>query len=532
MTDRRSAAGRERRRMPRARHRGGGHVSARHPLRLLALDLGAESGRGIVGTFDGDSLSLAEGHRFPNVPVRFGGTLYWDFPRLFGDVVTAIRRALTAGPLRSLGVDGWGVDFGLLDERGRLSANPVHYRDRRTEGILDAAFRLMPRRELYGATGIQIMPINTLFQLLAMVQADDPTLRHADRLLLMPDLVGHFLTGRSVAEYTNASTTQCLDPMRRDWARDLVGQFGIPDRILPEIVPPGTALGPLLPEVAADAAGSPVLVVAPGTHDTASAVAATPLDPTRTTAYLSSGTWSLLGLEVPEPVISDATLAANITNEGGVAGTIRLLKNVVGLWLVQEARRALWPDGDAPSYAALEAQARTARPFTAFIDPDDERFLRPGDLPGNARRYCNETGQPAPQDTPTLVRVLLESLALKYALTVDELSAASGHRIEAIHVVGGGSSNELLCQLSAGATGLPVTAGPVEATAAGNLIVQAMAAGELGSIAEARALVAASFPMRTYEPAGEWSEARARFGRMIQAQREQESPDVPAAGRA
>jgi rhamnulokinase len=506
-------------------------VTARHPLRLLALDLGAESGRGIVGTFDGGSLALTEGHRFPNVPVRLGGTLYWDFPRLFGDVVTAIRRALAGGAIRSLGVDGWGVDFGLLDEFGRLIANPVHYRDRRTEGILEVAFRRMPRRELYDATGIQIMPINTLFQLLAMVEAGDPTLRHAGRLLMMPDLIGHFLTGRGVAEYTNASTTQCLDPVRRDWAHDLLGRFDIPTRILPEIVPPGTALGPLLPDVLASPAGAPVLVVAPGTHDTASAVAATPLDVNGRTAYLSSGTWSLLGLEVPDPVISEATLAANITNEGGVAGTIRLLKNVVGLWLVQEARRALWPDGEPPSYAELETQARNARPFTAFIDPDDERFLRPGDLPGAVRRYCDETGQPAPGDTPTLIRVLLESLALKYAMTVDELSAASGHPIDAIHVVGGGSSNELLCQLSADTTGLPVTAGPVEATAAGNLIVQAIAAGELGGIGEARELVTRSFPMRRYEPAGDPSEARARFSRVIRAQRERESRDAPAAAR-
>ena len=484
------------------------------PLRLVAVDLGAESGRAVVGTFDGGRLALQDVHRFANVPVTLAGTLHWDFLRLFGDVTAGLRRVAAGGPVASVGVDTWGVDFGLLDDRGRLLGNPVHHRDARTAGMPDLAFATVPREEIYRATGIQFMPINTLFQLLSMARAGDPQLRQADRLLMMGDLFAHFLCGSSVAEYTNASTSQCLDPFARDWARPLLERLGIPTGFFPEIVQPGTVLGPLRPDVAADTGLADARVVAPGSHDTASAVVGAPLAGP-TTAFLSSGTWSLIGLEVAAPVVSDVTLAANLTNEGGVAGTIRLLRNVMGLWLVQESRRALWPAGDAPSYEELAALAEAAPAFTAFIDPDDERFLRPGDMPARARAFCAETGQPVPQDAGTLMRVLLDSLALRYAVAVDELARASGHPIEAIHVVGGGSNHRLLCRLTAGATGLPVRAGPVEATAIGNLAVQAIAAGELASVAEAREVVARSFPVTEYDPEGDWAEARARFAALV-----------------
>jgi rhamnulokinase len=484
------------------------------PLRMVAVDLGAESGRAVIGTFDGGRLALEEVHRFPNVPVTLAGTLHWDFLRLFGEVTAGLRKAAGGGPVASVGVDTWGVDFGLLDARGRLLANPVHYRDRRTEGMPDHAFAVVPRAEIYAATGIQFMPINTLYQLLSMVRAGDPLLGQADRLLMMADLFHHFLAGTAVAEYTNASTSQCLDPVTREWARPLLDRLGIPTGILPPIVAPGTVLGPVRADVAADTGLRDVRVVAPGSHDTASAVVGAPLAGP-TTAFLSSGTWSLIGLEVPAPVVTDVTLAANLTNEGGVAGTIRLLRNVMGLWLVQESRRALWPAGDAPTYEELTALAESAPAFSAFIDPDDERFLRPGDLPARVRAFCAETGQPVPQEAGTLVRVLLESLALRYAVAVDELAEASGHPIEAIHVVGGGSNHRLLCRLTADATGLPVRAGPVEATAIGNILVQAVAAGELADVAEARALVARSFPVTTYQPEGDWAEARARFAGVV-----------------
>jgi rhamnulokinase len=482
-------------------------------LRLLALDLGAESGRGIVGTFDGEGLRLAENHRFANVPVRLAGTLHWDFLRQFGDVVAAIRRAASEGPIASIGVDTWGVDFGLLDVRGRLLANPVHYRDGRTEGILERAYLKVPQAEIYHRTGIQMMPINTLCQLLAMSEAGDPFLAQADRLLMIPDLINYFLTGRKVAEYTIASTSQCMDPVRRVWDTELVERMGAPSRLLPEIVPPGTDLGTMLPYLSDDPALAGIRVVAPGSHDTASAVAGTPLEGPNT-AFLSSGTWSLIGLEVAAPVLSEAAHVANLTNEGGVEGTIRLLRNVIGLWLIQESRRAMWPGEDVPSYDRISVLADQAQPFTAFIDPDDERFLRPGDLPARVRAFCSETGQPVPEDTGTLFRVLFESLALRYAVATDELANVAGHRIDAVHIVGGGAKNEFLSRLTAGATGRIVRAGPIEAAAIGNLAVQAIAAGELANLAEARSLISRSFPVRTYEPAGEWAEARERFDKL------------------
>lgn len=484
-------------------------------LRLAAVDLGAESGRVVVGTFDGGHLALEDAHRFLNVPVSLAGTLHWDFLRLFGDVLTGLRRAASGGPVASIGVDTWGVDFGLLDDRGRLLANPVHYRDERTDGILEVAFAIVPRDEIYGATGIQLMPINTLFQLLSMVRAGDRLLSSADRLLFMPDLIHHFLAGCSVAEYTIASTSQCLDPLSRRWASLLLERLGIPTGMLPEIVLPGTVLGPLRPEVAEGTGLRSTRVVVPGSHDTASAVAGAPLAPGGRTAFLSSGTWSLIGLEVDAPVVTEATRTANLTNEGGVAGKIRLLRNVMGLWLVQQSRAALWPDGGAPSYEDLAALAESAPAFTAFVDPDDERFLHQGDMPNRIRAYCRETGQPIPEDTSVLMRVILESLALRYAWAVRELVAVSGQPIDALHIVGGGSSHRLLCRLTAGATGLHVQAGPVEATAIGNLAVQAITAGELAGIAEARELVARSFPVASYEPEGDWADARGRFAALV-----------------
>jgi rhamnulokinase len=485
-------------------------LTRRTSLRLAAVDLGAESGRVLVGTFDGGRVSIEDVHRFPNVPVNAGGTLYWDALRLWGDIATGMRKAGAAGDVASVAVDTWGVDFGLLDARGRLVANPVHYRDRRTDGMVEKAFGLVPRAEIYGVTGIQFMGINTVYQLLALASTDDPQLRGADRLLMMADLFAHFLSGSNVSEYTLASTSQALDAKARDWARPMLERLGIPTSILPEIVAPGTDVGGLIGDLAAAPGLARTRVILPGSHDTASAVVGAPIAST-STAYLSSGTWSLIGIEVPEPVISDVTLAANLTNEGGVAGTVRLLRNVVGLWLIQESRRSLWPDREPPTYEKLAGLAETAPAFTAFIDPDDERFLRPGDLPARVREFCAETGQPVPQDTATLMRVLLESLALRYAAAIEQLGAASGHPIEALHIVGGGSNNRLLNRLTAGATGLSVKAGPVEATAIGNLAVQAIAAGELASVAEARELAARSYPITTYEPSGDWTEARARF---------------------
>ncbi len=352
-------------------------MTDRRGLRYVALDFGAESGRTIVGRFDGDQLSIEPVHRYPNVPVRMGGTLYWDFPRQFGDILGGLERAAVDGPVASVAVDTWGVDYGFIDARGRLMANPVHYRDTRHEKMPEVAFGIVPREEVYAATGIQFMSINTLFQLLSEVRAGDPLLEQADRLLMMPDLFNHFLCGSNVAEYTEATTSQCLDPWTRDWARPLLDRLGIPTHFLPEVVPPGTILGELLPGVAEQAGLSGTKVVAAAAHDTASAVAGTPLAGP-STAYISSGTWSLVGLEVPGPVVDERALAANVTNEGGYGGTITLLKNVMGLWFVQQCRSALWAPDARPSYEELSAMAASGPSGTAFVDPTDGRFLWPG----------------------------------------------------------------------------------------------------------------------------------------------------------
>ncbi len=470
-------------------------------LRLLAIDVGAESGRAVVGHFDGARLTLDEAHRFPNVAVRLGSTLHWDFLRIFGDVLECIRKA---EDVASVGIDTWGVDFGLLDRQGRLIANPVHYRDERTAGILERMTERVAQKEVYAATGIQFMEINTLNQLFALVETSDPQLEEAERLLLMPDLLNHFLCGSSLSEYTNATTTQCYDPLRGGWALELLGRLNIPTQLFPEVVRPGTVLGSL--------EDHKTKVVAPATHDTGSAVAACPLAEDGSIAFLSSGTWSLVGLEVGQPFITEQAREANVTNEGGVNGTTRLLKNVMGLWLVQEARRSVAPDA---SYEALAHMAEQAPSGTAFVDPDDARFLRPSNIRAAVADYCHETGQTPPDDAATLVRVLLESLALKYATVIDLLATLTGRPIAGIHVVGGGARHELLCRLTADATGLPVYAGAVEATAIGNLVVQALALGELGSLKEARTLVAESFPARCYEASGDWTAARGRFARML-----------------
>jgi rhamnulokinase len=485
-------------------------------LRYVALDFGAESGRTIVGRFDGDQLSIEPVHRYANTPVRMGGTLYWDFARQLNDILNGMGKAAEGGPVHSVSVDTWGVDYGFLDARGRLIANPVHYRDTRHEGMLEAAFEMVPRDEIYMATGIQFMSINTLYQLLSEVRAQDPILEQADTLLMMPDLFNHFLCGSDVAEYTEATTGQTVDPWTRDWARPLFDRLGIPTHFLPQIVEPGTTLGSLLDEVAEATGCRDTQVIAGASHDTPSAVAAIPLAGP-STAYISSGTWSLVGLEIGAPVINEASLAANLTNEGGYAGTITLLRNVMGLWLVQQSRKALWPGEDAPSYADICTLAEQGTPGSAFVDPDDPRFLWPGDMPSRIRGFCQETGQPVPQETPTLWRVIFESLALKYDWVVNRLAEVTGRDIDQIHIVGGGSQNELLCQITADISGREVVAGPVEATAIGNIAIQAITAGELRDLAQARELIARSFPMHTYQPSGDWSDARGRFGELLAA---------------
>jgi len=474
-------------------------------LNFAAVDLGAESGRVMLARFDGAALTLEECHRFPNVPVRVparsGATLHWDILRLWGDIQHGLAAAgqRAGGPLAGLGVDTWGVDFGLLDASGRLLGNPVHYRDGRTAGMLDAAFQRVPRAEIFAQTGLQFMAINTLYQLLALVQEQSPVLETAQTLLTIPDLLNYWLTGAAVNEFSNATTTQCFNPRTGDWARDLLRQLGIPAGWFGPIVQPGTVLGPLRPELADTLGLGAVPVIAPATHDTGSAVAAVPLQD-RNALYLSSGTWSLMGVEVTEPVIDARTLALNFTNEGGVAGTYRLLKNIMGLWLVQECRRTWAAQGREYSYAELTHLAEQAEPFRSLVAVGDERFLAPGDMPARLQAFCRETGQPVPDTPGAVVRCALESLALEYRWVTERLAELTGQSLPVIHIIGGGSQNALLNQFTADATGRTVLAGPVEATALGNVLVQALAAGRISSIAEGRALIRRSFPLQTFTP--------------------------------
>ena len=461
--------------------------------RMVAVDIGAESGRVVAGSFDGEVLSLEETRRFPNIPIQVAGSLQWDAGRLREDVLAGLG---AAGEFQSVGIDTWGVDFGLLDRAGNLLGNPGHYRDARTRGMIEKASERVPRQEIYRRTGVQFLEINTLYQLLAMAVAGDARLGEADRLLTMPALIGGWLTPESVDEYTDATTTQCYDPVEGAWALDLLEHLGIPTHIFGRVVQPGTVLGPTREELDL----GPSVVVAPGTHDTASAVAAVPFQPGADAAYISSGTWSLVGLELPAPLINEATLNANLTNEGGVAGTSRLLKNVMGLWLVQECRRAWASAGAEYSYEQLLALAEKARPFVAVVDPDDGRLLRPGNMPAQLVELAAESHQTLASDPGAIVRCVLESLAMKYRWTIERLKSVTGSEISAIHVVGGGARNALLCQMTADASGRPVLAGPVEATAIGNVMLQAMALRRIDSLEQGRELVRRSIEVSTYEP--------------------------------
>ena len=483
---------------------------------MLAVDLGAQSGRIVLGRYDGERLTVSEVHRFPNVPVATRGVLQWDILRLFGDVVEGLRAAgIEARSIDSVGVDSWGIDFALLDRKGRLLQNPVHYRDRRRANAVEAALSIVPARELYERTGIQHLPINTIFELAALAADADPALEAAETFLLIPDLMHYWLGGRPVVERTNATTTQCWDIRDRTWAFDLLERLEIPARPFPDIVAPGTELGLLSDEVAESVGFSGTKVIAPATHDTGSAVAAVPLRHPRS-AYVSAGTWSCVGVELDYPVVDDRTFTHNVTNEGGVRETFRLLRNVTGLWLLHECRRAWALEGNEYGFDELVGLAQDAPPLRSLIDPDDPRFAAPGDMPLRIREFCAETDQDEPTEPAAVVRCILESLALGHARVVKLLDEATGADPEEIHVVGGGAQNELLCRWTANAAARPVLAGPVEAAAIGNLVVQAMALGELASITEAREVIRASFEPVVYEPQGavEWEEASDRFQRL------------------
>lgn len=494
---------------------------------LLALDVGAESGRVMAGHWDGRRIRLEEIHRFPNGPVAIAGTLRWDVLRLWQDLEhglsLAARQLGTA--IAGIGVDTWGLDYVLKSVSGEMLGLPFCYRDARTRGCVEQLCQRVPRAEIFAATGVQFLEINTLCQWLAHHQASPEVFAAADHFLLMPDWLNECLTGQRVVEFTNATTTQFLDPGRRGWATDLLSRLGLPTHVLPELVAPGTRLGPLRPEVATRTGLGAVPVIAPATHDTGSAVAAVPTNGTGRPgwAYISSGTWSLVGIESDVPLLSPTALACNVTNEGGVEDTWRVLKNVMGLWLVQRCRQSFADRGGTANYATLTQLAAAAPALQSLVDPDDARFLNPPDMPAALQARCRETGQPVPDNEGSLIRCALESLALKYAWVLDQLESLTGHRNEVIHIVGGGSRNDLLNQLTADAIGRRVVAGPVEATALGNALVQLRALGELASLRELRTVVLASEELREFVPrpdsSGAWAAARARFAHQLQARR-------------
>lgn len=485
----------------------------------IAVDMGASSGRHVAGLFDGSRLELAEVHRFENGPSHAAGRMYWNLLSQWSHVRDGLRRAAGSygDRVASVGVDTWGVDFVLLGRGDEILGNPYHYRDARTNGILERAFNLVPRDEIFAATGLQFMQFNTLFQLLAMREQDSPLLDVAESLLMMPDAFHWLLTGERANEFTDATTSQCYDPQRRTWATALIERFGIPAKIFGRVVPPGTTLGPLINAVADDTQLSGVNVVLPGTHDTASAVMAVPAASKSGTrpdwCYISSGTWSLMGVETPQPVVNDLCRELNFTNEGGVGGTTRLLKNIAGLWLVQECRRIWNQSGRNFGWHDLTLLAAQAPPLRSIINPDDASFLAPPDMAEAIRSYCQRTGQPVPESEGAVIRCALEGLALKYRQVLGWLEQLVGGRIETIHIVGGGTQNHQLCQMAADACGRRVVAGPVEATAIGNLMMQSVAAGDVGSIAEAREVIRRSFSVETYAPTNgaAWDEVYERF---------------------
>jgi sugar (pentulose or hexulose) kinase len=487
---------------------------------VAAVDLGASGGRVMAGRAGPGVLELHESHRFPNIPVSAGGTLHWDILRLYREVLDGLAAAARGGELASAAIDSWGVDYGLLDSAGALLGNPVHYRDGRTDGALDRVLARIPAGELYAVTGVQLMPINTICQLTAA--AGTPQLQAAATLLLIPDLLGYWLTGSAGAEVTNASTTGLLDVRAQAWATPLMGRAGLRPALFPPLRRPGEAIGELRPDVAAGAglpAGLPVVAV--GSHDTASAVAGVPAQG-RNFAYVSCGTWSLVGMELDQPVLTQASRRANFGNETGIDGTVRYLRNVAGLWLLQESLRT-WSAADGSGGPArpggrfdeLLAAAAREPALACVIDPDDPAFLPPGDMPARVADACRRTGQRPPDSRAGTVRCILDSLALAYRRTVRQVQELSRRHADVVHLVGGGARNELLCQLTADACGLPVVAGPVEASALGNVLVQARALGSApGDLDGMRALVRQSQPLRRFEPRGDGTRWQAAGGRV------------------
>lgn len=466
---------------------------------VIAIDLGASSGRVMDVAFDGQQIQLNETHRFPNIPVQTPNKLYWDVLRLWGEITVGIDKVAHAD---SIGVDTWGVDYALLDSTGELLSNPVHYRDPRNDGAMEWVFERMPRREVFERTGIQFMQINGLYQLASLVRDSSPLFEYTDTLLTIADLFNYWLTGSKTCEFTEATTLQLYNPHINDWDRDIMNAVGIPTDILTPIVQPGTNIGTY----------NGINVIAPACHDTGSAVVAVPTT-TENYAYLSSGTWSLLGLELKEAIITDDSYNANVTNEGGYENTYRLLKNIMGLWVVDQCRSTWQANGKDYNFEQLTQMVLSVDPFKTFIEPDNSSFLPSGDMPSRVIEFCKQTNQPLPENNAEIIATVYVSLAYKYRYVLEQLMAVSGQDVDSLHIIGGGSKNALLNQMTANAIGRPVIAGPAEATATGNAIVQLISLGELSNVAEARMMLSQSMDTITYEPQNTqaWNDNYERF---------------------
>lgn len=485
---------------------------------MLAIDLGASNGRAILGILKDGELTLQEVHRFCNDPVMVNGNLYWDILRLFQEIKQGILNCVRQGhqDISSIAVDTWGVDFGLLDSKGNLLGNPYHYRDKRTNGMMEILADCIPKEELYKVTGIEFMWFNTILQLYSMKRSNSSLLREAKTLLLTPDLLNYFLSGVKTTEYSIASTTQLMDANTKQWSDLIIDKLNLPREIFTDIIPPGTIIGELTDELSRELNIPRIKVIAVAGHDTQSAIAAVPsLD--ESFAYISCGTWSLMGFESDSPIINEKSMSLSVTNEGGVGGKITVHKNIMGLWLTQECKRHWDKGGNGCTFAELDGESIQAKPFVSFIDPDDSSFIAPGNMPERIRAYCRKTGQPVPETKGEIVRCITQSLALKYRMVLEKLEDILGRKLHVIHMVGGGIKDKLLCQFTAEATGRNVVAGPIEATSIGNILLQAMALGKIKGLKQIRSIVKDSFPIVTYSSTEKelWDNAYAVFKDLI-----------------
>ena len=484
--------------------------------RVLAFDFGASSGRAILGIFDGEKIELQEVHRFSNDPVKINGTVYWDVQRLFFEIKQGILKAKEAGGFDSIGIDTWGVDFGLLRKDGTLVENPVHYRDARNDGMVEKATEYMSKERMYDITGIQFMDFNTIFQLLSLKENRPYILEEADKLLFMPDLLNYMLSGVKSTEFSIATTSQMVDLKTNNWSEEILDTFGINKNLLTDIAPTGAVIGQLSDEICEELGVSKADIVSVAAHDTQSAITATPCE-FDDFAFISCGTWSLFGTEVKEPIINEASKKLNVTNEGGYDYTTAFLKNICGLWLIQESRRQWIREGKEYSYAELEKLALECEPFKCFIDPDAPEFAPMGNLPRRVKEYCEKTGQYVPQTVGEIIRCIYESLALKYRYTFDGIKECTGKDYDRIHVMGGGTKDKLLLQMTAQSCNVNVYGGPIEATALGNVAIQLMSTGAIKDIKEARKIIAKGENLKLYEPKdnADWEKAYEDFKNII-----------------